>query len=549
MAAIAVCAPSQSAASYPRPRRPIVSPTEGATATALPATRRLERARRRTTPTRLLTATALAAAVALAALLSANWVSLSTDGRYSLAWGAELLRGDLPGLEAPSVPTPHPLPIAGGALLSAAGAQAAADAYAFAAALGFVLLVYAAFRLGRALAGVPAGVVAALLVATRPRLDFFASRSFIDVPFAALVVLAAALVAEEPRRNARPALALLTLAGLLRPEAWGLSLLYGGWLLLDRSGAARRALARVRARRRGARAAAGSALAPEAPGSPTAISALALAAPGIWVALDLALTGNPLHSLQGTQEGAIALNRRIGLDELLPSLRDGIRGLAGTLPAMAGALFAAWALARRSRARLPGPLAAIGGRLQRLPAPRPPASSAVAVAAGLAAAGIAAFATLAVADLPLNDRYLVVPAIALLVLAAAALPHALRSPVAAAIAALALVPTALALPDDLEETRVQLDHAAGRSAGDADLEALAARPAVGAEAKRCPRLLAAGSGRATVAAQLELDPSEVAIARSPIPPRGAATFSTSDTVPARTPGTVRGGAWTFVSRC
>lgn len=444
-------------------------------------------------------------------------MSLSPDARYSLAWGAELLRGDLPDVDAPEVSTPHPLPIVAGGLISVLGVRAAADVYAFGAVLAFALLVYAAFRLGRALGGTLAGVVAAVLVATRERIDFFASRAFIDIPFAALVLLAAAMAAEQPRRNAGPALGLLAVAGLLRPEAWGLAALYGGWLLAEPA---------LRRRRRPHSAHGAAAAGRDGALRTVAVLALVAAAPAIWLLFDLALTGDPLYSLHGTQENAVLLERATGLGELVPSLRAGLADLAGTGPALAGAAFGLYGLVRFRRTR-----------------------PAFAVAVALAAAGIVAFALLAAAELPLNDRYLVVPALALLALAAAALPRAPRSLVAAAAAGLALVSAALALPDQLAAARDGLEGARSKARADEDLERLLDRPDVRAEIERCPRLFASKSARANVAALLERDPAEVGVSLRPVPPQRAGALSTSETVPPGTPRAVRERAWTFVSRC
>ena len=68
---------------------------------------------------------------------------------------------------------------------------------------------------------------------------------------------------------------LLGVAGLLRPEAWLLALAWAAWALPVR---------RDRA----------------------AVVAAALAAPLLWIAFDLAATGDPLHSLHGTQALAAA---------------------------------------------------------------------------------------------------------------------------------------------------------------------------------------------------------------------------------------------------
>jgi hypothetical protein len=386
-----------------------------------------------------------------------------------------------------------------------------------------LLLLYAAFRLGRALGGPLAGAVALALVATRPRIDFFASRAFIDIPFAALVLLAAALAAEAPRRNATPALWLLAAAGLLRPEAWGLAALYALWLVLDSRWRAPQAAVPASPAAGPGSPAAGRA-------SPATVLALAAAAPALWLLFDFALTGDPLHSLHGTQENALFLQRATGLDELLPSLRDGLDDLAGLAAVGAGAAFGLFGLARFRAER-----------------------DAFAVAAAVAGAGVAAFGLLAAADLPLNDRYLVVPALALLGLGAAAVTRVrsggLDRIAALAAAAVLLVPAAIDLPDDLDEARTAVEGAESKARADEDLEDLLDRDAVRAEIESCPTLLASSSARAAVATLLEIDPADVTIAERPVPLPGAVALSTSDTVPAGTARSVRVGAWTFVTRC
>jgi hypothetical protein len=448
-------------------------------------------------PARAIPAAALPlAAAAVAVWLAAPYVTLSPDARYSLAWGAELLRGGAPDLTAPSVPTPHPLPIGIGALLSALGPRAAADAYSALAVLAFLLLVYAVFRLARGLGGVAAGALAAALVATRPRFDFFAAHSFIDIPFAALVVLAAALVAERPRGNSTRALALLAAAGLLRPEAWLFSAVYAAWLLLRDGGA-------EDARR---------------------VVPLAAAAPVAWTLFDLAFTGDPLHSLTGTRDNAVHLHRPHGVDELLPRLDVGIRSLIGWLPAIAGAVVAVWCLIVRRERRF-------------------------GVATAVVVTGLAAFAALAVAELPLNDRYLMVPAATLGALAGASLGGFPRSPVLVAALALALGGALADASDDRRETSDMLTLSKDKHEADTDLERLLARRSVRAAILRCPRVEASGSGRAATAALLKRDVAEVRISRSPLPQGAEALLSTSSSVPPGTPGAIREGAWTFISGC
>jgi hypothetical protein len=78
-----------------------------------------------------------------------------------------------------------------------------------------------------------------------------------------------------------PVLALLTLAGLMRPEAWALAGLYTLWLWRGASGRERRLFA-----------------------------GLTVLAPVLWALSDLLVTGDPLHSLHGTAQLAETIDRR-----------------------------------------------------------------------------------------------------------------------------------------------------------------------------------------------------------------------------------------------
>jgi hypothetical protein len=448
-------------------------------------------------------------AALVAAVLATPWVVLSPDARYSLAWGAELVRGHLPDLTDPQVSTDHPLPIAIGALLSIFGARKAADVYAVLAVLSFFLLVYACFRLGRALAGTAAGVLAALVVGTRPRVDFFATHSFVDVPFAALVLLAAAL-AVEARENGRRVLWLLLLAGLLRPEAWGLTILWGAWLVWTE-------------RRESLRTLAG-------------IAALALAAPVIWIGFDWIVTGDALHAVHGTREGAAVLERVRGVGNLGPTTTSAVAAIVGWPLAAAGAVVAAWRLGSAGRAGDRETVRRVG------------------LVLGLALAGFAAFTALALADLPLNDRYLLVPTLALAVLWACSLgwlsarPGLVRAVPAGALA-LGLASVLLTAPIDARATKDMLAAAHEKHAADSQLETLLGRPRVRRAIDNCPHLIAAGSARAASAALLGRDPVSIPIGRSAFPPSGTGSIATSDKVPPGFPGSVREGSWVFIDRC
>ena len=84
------------------------------------------------------------------------------------------------------------------------------------------------YRLGAELFSPWVGVVAALVVLTRPAIERDALIGYQDMPFAALV--SARCCWRRGARGAASPCSLLALAGLLRPEAWVLAGLY--WLYL-----------------------------------------------------------------------------------------------------------------------------------------------------------------------------------------------------------------------------------------------------------------------------------------------------------------------------
>jgi hypothetical protein len=303
------------------------------------------------------------------------------DTLYTLVWGRDLAGGDLPDYDVSLAPTPHPLATLGAALLaplSAASADAIHGEAALAATtvLAFMalgLLGVVVYALGAAWFNPAAGVLAAAIVLTRrPFLDFGA-RAYVDVPYLVLV-LAALLVETRRSRAGAPVLALLALAGLVRPEAWLFSAVYLVWLIWtpppgqrDPSGRAWRAAGGERDPARLAR-----------------LAALAAAAPVLWALSDLAVTGDALHSLTGTRDNAATLGRITGLDDVpltVPRRLGEILREPVLVGAAGGGLLAWWLL--RDRARL-------------------------GVTAGIVA--LAAFCVLAAAGLPILGRYLLLPA-------------------------------------------------------------------------------------------------------------------------------------------
>jgi hypothetical protein len=282
------------------------------------------------------------------------------DAYYHLDWGRELLSGHKPSFEAYQAPTEHPLYLALCAVLGLLG-EHADRILVLVTVVSHVLFTWAVYRVGVAVWDRRAGLLGAFLAGSSFALLLYAARAYVDEPFLALVLWAAALEAEGRGRR-RAVYVLLFLAGLLRPEAW----LLAGMLWLWRSWQARR----VRW--------------PEL--------VLVLAAPVLWGLVDLWVTGDPLFSLHATSDLADELNRTRSLSEV-PG--DFVSFLADT-------------------ARVPVAAAAAAGVLL---AWRRREGRSLHVPVALFLAGTATFFATSVAGLSVLPRYLTVPAVALCLVA------------------------------------------------------------------------------------------------------------------------------------
>jgi hypothetical protein len=185
----------------------------------------------------------------------------------------------------------------------------------------------------------------------------------VDIPYL-LMVLGALLVESRRRRSGidgipdrpagAPVLALLALAGLLRPEAWVFSGLY--WLYLasgvrHRSDRSQLAL----------------------------LALLAAGAPLVWVASDLLVTGHPLWSLTNTRHTATTLGRVTGIGNVpqyIPRRIGEILRPPVLVGAALGAALSLWLAPRRAR------LGAVAGVV-----------------------AVVVFAAFATAGLPIDTRY------------------------------------------------------------------------------------------------------------------------------------------------
>jgi hypothetical protein len=328
-----------------------------------------------------LTPAAWVAAVAAVLLLLFPLGFPNYDTIYSLLWGTELADALRPDRDAALPPTPHPLAEIFGLVTSPLG-QGAVDLTMVLAYASLGLVGYLVYRLGALWFDRPIGAVAALIVLTRAPYLSNGLRAYVDIPYIALVL--AALVFETKRPRAGwPVLALLALAGLLRPEAWLFSLAYLGYLPLDlqradtqNAGLIRPAFVRAR-------------------GAAFGLLLLALAGPLLWALFDWITAGSPTYSFTGTRETVEALERQTGPVDLVlygPRRLGEVLQWPGMVGAAAGVALGLAFLRRRST---------------------------VGVAA--AALALVAFAVLACSGLAIIPRYTMLAAAILAVFAALAL--------------------------------------------------------------------------------------------------------------------------------
>jgi hypothetical protein len=366
------------------------------------------------------------------------------DTLYALAWGGQVAQGETPAYGVPIAPTPHPLLELLGIVLRPLSAHAEIEVVVW---LGFLALAgcgWVLFRLGQRWFGAAAGVLAALLFVSRVPVISYGVRAYLDVPYVLLVLWALLIATRRPRAGA-PVLALLAVAGLLRPEAWVFSGLY--WLYL---------VGLVPRRLRG-HLPAGEPVSERA--ALAKLTLLAAAAPIVWLGSDLLVTGNPLWSLTNTRHTAAALDRKTGIanvPEYVPRRIGEVLQAAALAGAAVGAVLSLWWL--RARAIVP------------------------ALAAALAVAIFAAFATI---GLPINTRYAFLAAAFGCLFCGAAVfgwtalrrEDRRRRPwmIAGALIALALIATA---PSQYRSAHDQLHELASQERIEGDLEALVATGAV-----------------------------------------------------------------------
>jgi hypothetical protein len=286
------------------------------------------------------------------------------DTYYTLVWGKELADWRLPDYDVFRTPTPHPLSTLVAWAMAPFGA--ASDRILVLASLFGLLAFYiVAFVFCERLLGRVVALLAVGVLLTRTDMQLLALRAMFDLPFYLMIFGAALLELRRPRCG-WPVLVVLALAGLLRPEAWLLGGVY--WLYL-------------------------------APATPRPVlvryALLVVAAPLIWMASDLIVTGEPLYSLTSTREVSGEFGRNRGLIDAVGSIPEfaggndrivtvGVGGL--------GLLLAVYILRRRAALPL-----ALGGL------------------------GVATFLIIAAAGLSVIPRYMTIPSLLLSLCVAVAL--------------------------------------------------------------------------------------------------------------------------------
>lgn len=299
------------------------------------------------------------------------------DSYYALIWGRDVLHLQLPLFQVYRAPTEHPLAIAFGVFASIFG-KGGDRLMILGSIASFVALVAGLYRLGRLTFGPLVGAIAAVVLCTRFDYEYYAAQGYLDFTYMALVVWAGALEAQRPRRGTA-VFALLVAAGLLRPDAWllaGFYLLWCAWPPL--AGWARGTRIDVAQWRQLA-----------------GYLALTFAAPLLWAAVDWMVTGNPAYSLHSTTGLAEALGRTKGISNIPGSTWEflvRLDKLPLVLAAIMGVLVGVVLVPRRVRV----PLA-------------------------LLASGLLTFALLGAAGTSVIDRYLLTPAVLMMLFGALAI--------------------------------------------------------------------------------------------------------------------------------
>jgi hypothetical protein len=267
------------------------------------------------------------------------------DTYYTLVWGKELAHWQLPDYDVLRTPTPHPLATLVGWLMAPFG-TASDRILVLASLFGLLGFYVATFVFCERLLGRPIALIAVVVMLTRTDMQLLALRAMFDLPFYLLVFGAAVLELRRPRCG-WPVLVVLALAGLLRPEAWLLAGAYWLWLAPPAS----------------LRSSSAGGSAPSLAPRPHLIryALLVVAAPLVWMACDLIVTGEPLYSLTSTREVSGEFGRNRGLLDAIAHIPEYSGGNDRSVTVGVGGLGMLLAIyILRRRAALPLALGGLG---------------------------------------------------------------------------------------------------------------------------------------------------------------------------------------------
>lgn len=302
------------------------------------------------------------ALTALAAVALALWVAYPVaptfDSAWALVWGHQILAGHQPSFAAYRAPTEHPLWVVFGTLCATLGA-AGPRAMTLIGVVSLLAVVAGLYRLGHDAFGGFAATLGCLLLLSRFHFAFYAAFAYLDVPYIGLLVWAAALEGERPRRGGA-VWVLLVLAGLLRPDAWLYLFCYAVWVGWRAPWSRRLGLLAI-----------------------VALPAL------LWGLLDLTVTGDPTFSFTFTTGHAEELARQKPPLQIPGAALEGLLDLA-KLPVLIGSL------------------AGVALAIRRLPVRRYGAPLALAVG------GVGSFLLTSLAGFAVVNRYLALAAVALM---------------------------------------------------------------------------------------------------------------------------------------
>ena len=304
------------------PRMPRTPPTAAGAPPEPPAPRQWDH--------RLTYALLALGAVAVLAVFVLVQTYPNYDTYYTLVWGKELANWQLPDYDVFRTPTPHPLSTFVAWAMAPFG-TASDRILVLASLFGLLGFYVATFVFTERLLGRLIALIAVAVMVTRTDMTLLAMRAMFDLPFYLMIFGAAVLELRRPRCG-WPVLVLLALAGLLRPEAWLLAGVYWLWL------------------------------APVTPRpAPIRYALLVVAAPLIWMACDLIVTGEPLYSLTSTREVSGQFGRNRGLLDAIvhvPEYSGGNDRIVTVGAGGLGLLLAVYIL--RRRAALPLALGGLG---------------------------------------------------------------------------------------------------------------------------------------------------------------------------------------------